>query len=50
MMVSFGAVRLSNEMSLLRSWTYLSQFLRVFLPTLKKHFIKQSHNFLSKID
>ena len=34
MMVSFYAVLFSHEMSSMRSGTKLSQFLRVFLPTL----------------
>ena len=34
LMASFYAVLLSHEMSLMGSGTYLSQFLRVFLPSL----------------
>ena len=30
----------SDEMSWMKSWTLLSQFLRVFLPTLPHHFKK----------
>ena len=34
MMVSFFYCPFPHEMSCMRSWTSLSQFLRVFLPTL----------------
>ena len=34
MIASFCAVLFPHEMSWMRSWTLLSQFLRVFLPTL----------------
>ena len=35
LLMSFGAVLLFHEMSWMRIWTELSEFLRVFLPTLE---------------
>ena len=38
--VLFCAVFFSHEMSLMRSWTEVSQFLRLFLPTLITFVVK----------